>query len=131
MQAQWHTHSIEVRGDWIARYLYLAPRYELWIDDQLVDATGGPRLQPKLEALIERPAEEEGADAVRHHVEASLTSIVGLRPRCQITIDGDPLATDRVVVQNTLNPFLLLFILIATSWMIYIGPDVLRSYVSW
>ncbi len=134
MECSWKNHSIRITGNWVARYLFLAPQYELWLDDQRIDAQGGPRLHPKLEAIVELeddtseddPSSEE---IPRYHIEANILSIAGLRPLCELTIDGEPVSSERIKVENTLNPFLVIFILITTSWMLYIGPDVLRSYI--
>lgn len=147
METTWQGHSIKVTGNWIARYLFLAPQYELWLDDKRLDVSGGPRMRPRLEAIIETdgvaPSEEEDMDeneaekddekddetTTRHHIEAHVLSIAGFRPLCELSIDGQLVHSERVKVQNILNPFLLLFIMIATSWMLYVGPDVLRSYL--
>ena len=43
MEADWKDHKIKVTGNWTGRWLYLAPDYELWVDDQKVDRAGGPR----------------------------------------------------------------------------------------
>lgn len=144
METTWQGHSIRVTGNWIARYLFLAPQYELWLDDKRLDVSGGPRMRPRLEAIIETDevstsASEEDVDntdthkddeaTTRHHVEAHVLSIAGFRPLCELSIDGQLVHSERVKVQNIINPFLLLFIMIATSWMLYVGPDVLRSYL--
>ncbi len=142
METTWQGHSIKVTGNWIARYLFLAPQYELWLDDTRLDVGGGPRMRPRLEAIIElEDADEHTEDTdeddeseasqeiTRHHIEAHVLSIAGLRPMCELSIDGQLVHAERVKVENILNPFLLLFILIATSWMLYIGPDVLRTYL--
>lgn len=123
MQAEWRGHKISVKGNWTARWLWLAPDYEMWIDDQRVDKTGGPRLHPKLEAVVE---DEEGA---LHHIEADILSVVGWRPSCELTVEGEPLESGTVSVENFLNPFLILVIIISTIVMLYVGPDVLRSYL--
>jgi hypothetical protein len=122
MQTEWNEHTFEVRGDWTFRWLYLAPEYELRIDDQRVDRTGGPVLQPKLEGLFE---DREGEV---HHVEAQLLSILGYHPDCELSIDDEPVASERVRVQNFLNPFLAIVILVSTAIMLYLGPDVIRAY---
>ena len=140
METSWQGHAIRVTGNWTARYLFLAPQYELWLDDQRIDLKGGPRLNPTLEAIVEfdptstTPHDDEAQaaadDAIaRHHIEAKVLSIAGIRPLCELFIDGKLVHTERVKVENVLNPFLLLFILAATSWMIYVGPDVLRAYL--
>lgn len=123
MEYQWNGHTFKVRGDWVGRYLYLAPRYELWCDDQQIAASGGARLRPTLEAIVE---DEEGKS---HHVKAELLSIFGFRPSCTLTIGEEVVQTEKVRVENLLNPFLMLFILGATLLMLYLGPEVLRSYV--
>jgi hypothetical protein len=122
MQVDWQGHQLEVRGDWPARWLYLAPEYILEVDGTEAARSGGPVVRPHLEAMFE---DEEGE---LHHLEAELLSIVGFRPRCQISVDGDPLETRRVPVRNVLNPFLALIILVSTAIMLYLGPDVLRLY---
>lgn len=149
METSWHDHSLRVTGNWTARYLFLAPQYELWLDDQRIDLKGGPRLHTTLEAIVEleetaqaEEAQEEalgqhdgtattGEDPIsRHHIEAKVLSIAGIRPLCELFVDGQLVHSDRIRVENVLNPFLILFILAATSWMIYVGPDVLRTYLS-
>lgn len=122
MKAEWNGHTVEIKGNWTLRWLYLAPDYELWIDDQRLDRTGGPRLSPKLEAMVE----DEGEI---HHIEAEILSIAGWRPRCDLSIGGELLVSERIEVENFLNPFLVLFILGATSLMLYVGPTVLRQYL--
>lgn len=121
MQVQWKDHTLKVTGNWTGRWLFLAPDYELWLDEQLLDKTGGPRLRPRLEAIYE---DEEGE---LHHIQADLVSVIGFRPSCQITVEGEEVALDHVRVENFLNPFLMLFILISTAIMFMIGPDVLRE----
>ena len=123
MQAEWRGHTISVKGNWTARWLWLAPDYELWIDEQRVDKTGGPRLHPKLEAVVE---DEEGE---LHHIEADILSVIGWRPSCEITVEGEDVQSGNIVVENFLNPFLILVIIISTIVMLYIGPDILRSYL--
>ncbi len=123
MEAQWKGQTLKVTGNWTARWLFLAPVYQLWLDDQLLDEQGGPRLSPKLEALFE---DENGEIS---HIEADLLSIIGFRPSCEISIEGELLATDHVEVENFLNPFLMLFILAATVAMFYVGPEVLQRYL--
>lgn len=122
MQVQWNDHTISVKGNWTARWLFLAPDYELWLDDQRVDRTGGPRLHPKLEAVVE---DEEGE---LHHIEADILSIVGWRPSCDLTVEGEVVESGTISVENFLNPFLILVIIASTIVMLYIGPDVLRKY---
>ena len=124
METQWNGHTLKVTGDWTGRWLYLAPDYELWLDDQRLDRAGGPRVKPHLEAIFE---DEDGA---LHHIEADLVSIVGLRPVCEICVEGDVIATDRVRVQNFLNPFLILVILISTVVMLYVGPEVIQQWIA-
>jgi len=122
MQVDWQGHQLEVRGDWPARWLFLAPEYILEIDGTEAARSGGPVVRPHLEAMF------EDEDGELHHLEAEVLSIVGFRPRCQISVDGDPLETQRVPVRNVLNPFLALVILVSTAIMLYLGPDVLRHY---
>lgn len=122
MEAKWKDFTLRVTGDYSGKWLFLAPEYELWIDDQLLDHSGGPRLSPKMEAIFE---DEDGS---HHHIEASLLSIVGFRPSCEITVEGEPLAAGNVRVQNFLNPFLVIFIIVSTIYMIYVGPDVIRQF---
>ena len=122
MQLDWQGHELEVRGDWPARWLYLAPEYTLEVDGTEAARAGGPVVRPHLEAMFE---DEEGE---LHHLEAEVLSIVGFRPRCQIRVDGETLDTQRVPVRNVLNPFLALIILVSTAIMLYLGPDVLRHY---
>ena len=122
MQVDWQGHQLEVRGDWPARWLFLAPEYILEVDGTEAARSGGPVVRPHLEAMF------EDEDGELHHLEAEVLSIVGFRPRCQISVDGDPLETQRVPVRNVLNPFLALVILVSTAIMLYLGPDVLRHY---
>lgn len=122
MRADWEEHEIEIRGDWTFRWLFLAPEYELFIDGESADKSGGPVVRPKLEALF------EDDDGEVHHLEAELTSIIGFRPSCEISVDGDLVDEGSVRVQNFLNPFLMLFIIVATTIMLYLGPSVLRAY---
>ncbi len=124
MQIDWRGHTIKITGNWVGRYLFLAPEYELWIDDQRLDQAGGPRASPRLEAIV------EDDDGQRHHIVAQLLSLAGVRPRCVVSVEGEEIARDRVRVDNLLNPVLILFILAATCLMIYIGPDVLRHYIA-
>ena len=122
LEADWNGHTIKVTGDWTYRWFYLAPVYELYIDDDFVDRIGGPRVHPHLEAIVE---DENGQT---HHIEAELLSVFGYRPKCSISVEGDMLSSGRVRVTNFLNPFLILFILMATAVMVYLGPDVVRQY---
>ncbi len=121
MKVQWSDHTLAVTGDWTGRWLFLAPEYELWVDDESVDCLGGPRTRPLLEALY------EDEDGEIHHIEAELVSILGYKPRCEISVDGKLIGSDHVRVKNFLNPFLMLSILISTAVMLYVGPDVLRQ----
>ncbi len=123
MKVEWNEHTLQVTGDWTARWLFLAPEYELWLDDECLDRLGGPRTRPLLEGLY------EGDDGEIHHIEAELISIVGYNPRCEIAVEGEVISTGRVRVQNFLNPFLALSILISTAIMLYLGPDVLRQFL--
>ena len=121
MEVQWRDHTLRVTGDWNGKWLFLAPEYQLWLDDQLLDRSGGPRLSPKMEAIYE---DEEGA---HHHIEASLISIIGFRPSCEINVEGEPISIGNVRVENFLNPFLVVFILVSVAYMFYVGPDVIRE----
>ncbi|MFU8803096.1 MAG: hypothetical protein ACNA8W_04725 [Bradymonadaceae bacterium] len=121
MEIQWKDHTLKVTGNWTGRWLYLAPDYELWLDDQRLDRSGGPRLRPKLEAIYE----DTGGEL--HHIEADLISIAGIRPLCEISVEGEVIASSRVRVENILNPFLIIVIILSTVVMLYVGPDVLRS----
>lgn len=123
MEFQWKDHTLKVTGNWTARWLFLAPEYELWLDDEVLDRQGGPRLHPLLKAIY------EDEDGTLHHIEAELVSIIGFRPQCDIAIEGDVVATDRVTVQNFINPFLVLAILISVGAMIYVGPEVIEQYL--
>ena len=123
METEWNGHTLKVRGNWTARWLFLAPDYELWIDDEKVDRAGGPRLHPKLEAIVE---DDQGE---LHHIEAELLSIIGWRPTCELKVEGELLKSERVTVENFINPFLVVVILISTVVMLYIGPTVLRGLV--
>ena len=122
MDADWQGHKISVRGNWTARWLWLAPDYELLIDDESVDRAGGPRLHPKLEAVV------EDEDGELHHIEAEVLSVIGWRPSCELTVEGEVLESGNINVENFLNPFLILFIVASTVVMLWIGPEVLRKY---
>ncbi|RDV37011.1 hypothetical protein DV096_15995 [Bradymonadaceae bacterium TMQ3] len=121
MEVQWRDHTLKVTGDWTLRWLYLAPQYELWLDDQKLDGRGGPRLRPLLEAIYE----DEDGDL--HHIEAELVSVIGFRPYCEIKVEGEVVAADKVRVENFINPFLMLIIMASTVVMLYLGPDMIRS----
>ena len=123
MEAQWREHTLKVTGDWTGRWLFLAPEYELWLDDESLDRLGGPRTRPLLEGLY------ESDDGEIHHIEAELISIVGFKPRCDISVDGQLIGSDQVRVQNFINPFLMLSILVSTAIMLYVGPEVLRQFL--
>ena len=123
MQVEFNDHTLEVTGNWTGRWLFLAPEYQLHIDEECVDTVGGPQLNPKLEATI------EDGDGTEHRVTAELMSLLGYRPRCKIRVNGDTVQRDRVQVDNFLNPFLVLVILISTAVMLYVGPDVVDRYL--
>lgn len=122
-EIEWKDHTVAVTGDWTWRWLFLAPTYTLWIDGKPVQRGGGPAVRPSMEAIL------EGQDGEVYHLEATLTSIVGFEPSCQISIDESEVAAGDLRVANFLNPFLVLFILIATAVMFYVGPDVLAQYL--
>jgi len=122
MKTDWLGHTLEVRGNWTYRWLYLAPEYELLVDGNPVDRTGGPVVRPRLEAKI------EDDDGRMHVVEIELLSIAGLRPRGQLWGDDKLLESERLPVRNVLNPFLVLIIIASTIIMLYLGPEVLRAY---
>ncbi len=121
MQCDWNGYTLEVRGDWTGRWAFLAPEYELWLNDQQLDTGGGPRVSPELEAIF------EDTDGDLHHIKASIISIAGIRPRCEITVEGEAVATGRVPVKNILNPLLIMTIIASIAAMVYVGPDVLRD----
>lgn len=123
MRFQHDDHTFEVTGDWTGKWLFLAPQYRLEVDGQLLDELGGPRIRPTLEGDVEFP------DGRTRRVQARLVSILGIRPRCEVFVDGQRMADDRVRVDNVLNPFLMLVILISTLVMLYVGPEVLRYYL--
>lgn len=122
MKADWQGHTLEVIGDWTFRWLFLAPDYELLVDEESVERAGGPILRPRLDVMI------EGEEGELHHVEVEILSILGMRPSCQLTIDGDVYESGRVAVRNVLNPFLVLIIIVSTGIMLYLGPEVVRRY---
>lgn len=122
LEVQWKGHNLEVSGNWTWRWLYLAPIYELHIDGEFVDRVGGPRVRPRLEAMV------EDDDGEIYHIAADLLSLVGFKPTCDVTVDGDPVGSGKLRVDNFINPFLVLIILISTGIMMYVGPDVLRQY---
>jgi hypothetical protein len=121
LEVEWNGHTLEVSGNWTWRWLFLAPIYELHIDGQFVDRTGGPRVRPRLEAVVE----DEAGDV--HHVVAELVSLVGFKPSCEVSVEGEVISDGRLRVDNFLNPFLILVILASTGVMLYLGPDVIRS----
>jgi len=123
LQKEWNGHMISVKGNWTARWLWLAPEYELWLDEERLDRAGGPRIHPRLEAMVE---DEEGE---LHHIEADILSLVGFRPSCELTVEGELIANDNIRVENFLNPFLILVIMVSTVVMLYVGPTVLRQYL--
>ncbi len=123
LEVEWKGHTLQVSGNWTWRWLYLAPIYELHIDGEFVDRAGGPRVRPHLEAIV------EDEDGQMYHVAAELLSLVGFKPNCDISVDGEVVGSGPVRVQNFLNPFLVLIILISTGVMLYLGPDVLRHYL--
>lgn len=120
METQWRGHTIKVVGDWTSRWLFLAPQYELWLDDQQLDVSGGPNLHPSLTAVyVDEEAETELV------IEAELFSIAGVRPSCDIYIGEDKIASGRVHVQNLMVPVLVLIILASSLVVYFIGPKVL------
>jgi hypothetical protein len=123
MEAKWREHTLSVRGDWTAKWLFLAPQYELWIDDKQLATSGGPRMSHRMEAIYEDEAGE------RHLVSATLTSIIGFRPMCELSVGEQLLKADRVRVDNFINPILILFIIAAVSVMFWVGPQVLRQHM--
>lgn len=122
LEVEWYGHTVVVSGCWNWRWLFLAPTYELHIDDEFVDRIGGPRINPRLEAMVE---DEQGQV---HHFTADLVSIVGIRPACEIAVDDELIAKGKVKVQDFLHPLLIFIILFSTGIMIYLGPEVLRAY---
>ncbi len=123
MNVELDDHTLEVNGNWTGKWLFLAPEYELRIDGDCVDRLGGPRTRPVLEATY------EGSSGEIHHVEARIISILGFRPRCTLAVEGDVISTGRVPVENFINPFLILVILISTGIMLYVGPDVIEQFL--
>ncbi|QDG52912.1 thioredoxin family protein [Persicimonas caeni] len=122
LEVEWKGHTLEVSGNWTWRWLYLAPTYELRINGEFVDRTSGPRVRPRLQAIV------EDNDGEVYHVDAELLSLIGYNPTCEVNIDGEVVHSGRVRVENFLNPFLVLFILISTGVMLYLGPEVIRQY---
>ncbi len=127
MQAEWNDHVITVRGSFSYRWFWLAPTYELWIDDTLLDSSSGPVVHPSLEAIY---VIGEGDDEVSHHIRAELLSILGVRPKCDVLVGDDVITSDRVHVENLINPVLVFVILTSIALMGYIGPDALRELIS-
>lgn len=123
LTTRWRGHDIAVSGDWTLRWLFLTPTYTLWIDGEKVESVSGPRITPSLDAVLEDPSGEA------YHLKATLTSIIGYRPPCKIMIEEEVIAEGDLRVANFLNPFLVLFILIATGAMLYVGPDVVARYL--
>lgn len=123
LTTEWRGHDIAVSGDWTLRWLYLTPTYTLWIDGKPIERVSGPSLEPTLEAVLE----DDTGEAFQ--LKATLTSILGYQPPCKIEVEGELLAESDIHVANFLNPFLVLFILIATGTMAYVGPDVVSQYL--
>ncbi len=122
-ETDWNGRKLIVKGDWTARWLFLCPDYELWLDDEKLDRAGGPVLQPKLEAVI------EDEDGELHHITANLVSILGFNPVCEIEIEGEAFASGNVRVENFLNPFLIITIIGSVIVMMMLGPEVLGKYL--
>lgn len=123
MQFDWRKTSVEIKGDWPMRWLFLAPDYSLYVDGDPVDRAGGPLLRPRLEATF-----EDHENRLRH-IECSILSIAGIRPRCDVSIDGTLVESGRVSMENLLNPVLMLIIIVSTGIMLYLGPSVLQGYL--
>ncbi len=119
METQWNGHTIKIVGDWTSRWLFLAPQYELWLDDQQLDVSGGPNLHPSLTATY---VDEEAE--VEHTIEAEIFSIAGVRPSCDIFIGDDKIASGRIHVQNLLAPVLMIIIAASLVIVYFIGPKV-------
>src|SRR5690554_7560551 len=64
LEVEWKGHTVAVSGSWNWRWLFLTPTYELHIDDEFVDRIGGPRIHPRLEAMVE----DESGEV--HHITA-------------------------------------------------------------
>jgi hypothetical protein len=122
-ETEWKGRKLIVKGDWTARWLFLCPDYELWLDDEKLDRSGGPVLQPKLEAVI------EDEDGELHHITAHLVSILGFKPTCELEIEGEAYDSGVVRVENFLNPFLVITILASVIVMLMVGPEVLARYM--
>ena len=123
MELQWNDHTLRVTGNFNGTWFFLTPEYQLWIDDECVDSHGVPTTRPRLDVTF------EDDDGTQHEIEAELFSIVGFKPRCEVQIDGDLISTDNVRVQNILNPFLVLVIILSMAVMYFVGPEVLRAYM--
>ena len=121
MKTQWNGHTIELRGDWTLRWLYLAPEYELLVDGLRVARAGGPRTKPQLNAVLE---DEQGTT---HELSASLVSLVGWKPSYTLKIGDEVLSEGQLIVDNILNPILMLFIMISCVIMLYVGPTALAK----
>jgi hypothetical protein len=121
LSTTWRGHDLAVSGDWTLRWLYLTPTYTLWVDGKPVESVSGPRIEPTLDAVLE----DESGEAF--HLTASLTSIVGYKPPCRISIEDEVIAEGDIRVANFLNPFLVLFMLVAFGVMLYVGPDVIAD----
>ena len=121
MQYMWNEHTIEITGNWTGKYLYMAPEYTMSLDGEVLDTQGGPRMRPTLEAIIE---DEQGQT---HRLTAEVLSLAGMRPSCTLSIADDVVAQQKLRVQNILNPFLVLFIILSTLGMLYVGPEVIRD----
>lgn len=126
METKWNEHCVKVTGNWTGRWLFLAPQYELWIDDQRLDLSGGPRIHPKLEGVF---IDDRGDEEITCHIEAEILSLFGIRPKCDLFINNELVDSGRVQVENLLNPILLIFIISTVGLMIYLGPKVLRQYI--
>jgi hypothetical protein len=123
MQTTWNDRDIEICGDWTARWLYLAPVYELKVDGETVDETSGPFVKPYLETTLQDDADKY------HELRVEILSLAGIRPKCDIIVDGDVFDSGRIKVQNLLNPALVFFIVISICFMLLIGPKLLARYM--
>jgi hypothetical protein len=123
LEVRWRDRTLRVCGDWTIRWLFLAPTYQLMMDDRILATSGGPSTKPCLEASI---LEGDGSQLL---VSAELFSVVGYRPTCQILVDGEVLADGHVRVSNFLHPMLVLFVVISAIAIWYLGPKGLAFIV--
>lgn len=127
MNYHWNDRQIEVRGEWTGRWLYLVPTYALFVDGDRVDEAPAMwpwtnPLRPRLEASVESDGESKT-------LSVEILSVAGLNPRCDVAVNDEIVTTGRVEVSNPLDHILVVFIIVAICFMLYVGPRVLEQYL--